>query len=346
MYETGVMASLVIGGARLLWLWASAGDVLSSNLAAVGLRKSMATGNIKEGGSAFAEAIGGLVLVGLFSLLSWIGVLLEIMFAVRGISGESSAPEAMRQAIWRLKHVRMSRDEIVHRHVMAVEQLLGRRLTRSEFAEATNTNGDGADSESPGSATLSRSGAIPREPARPDAAEQETETFEARLMGFISTELWLNAAGQLTRSPNATDEEIGRAGIEIVEANMKGTSIGRDMLAQVFTKDRLARMAATAADRFRIAAVRVVARCKVAGLPLEDRTADVASFNEMAAIVLDEAGQLSKDAGSFNSLVSAMFVLARDCYLPQLRASGSTAADWARDSEARLSLSITRRGRG
>lgn len=111
-YENGVLVALLLSAVRLALSLFAPLTVYAENLRRVGIRISLASGEWKHGGSWAWEMLGAVVLGLLFSLLSWLGVLLEIGYALWRRSRGAWAPPRVRELVWRLHNVRLSAADV------------------------------------------------------------------------------------------------------------------------------------------------------------------------------------------------------------------------------------------
>lgn len=108
-------------GAVLYWAWATLTLVrtfflrfstLDANMRHLGRRRSFMSGEIQEGGSAWMEIPGAILVNGLFGLLSWVAVALEVARHIWLAQKDYAPPRRVCDLRWRLRNVPLDEQEV------------------------------------------------------------------------------------------------------------------------------------------------------------------------------------------------------------------------------------------
>lgn len=136
MYELGFFASLFLSFAGLIPFLMDGWSHLGSNLARIGLRASIFSGEIVPMGNGGAlgrlsRGIGWIIVALLTAVLSWVGVAIAIGTLVHKRSKRIGMPPEVAEFTWRLKNTAMTVDELN----AAAEQLRQRQMRRNGAPE-------------------------------------------------------------------------------------------------------------------------------------------------------------------------------------------------------------------
>ena len=111
-YESGVVLSLIWSLGALLFNIGIRSGTYGENLARVGFRISLITGNLKETGNTFVEFLVLLVVSVITALFSWLGLFVGVVFTLYGLWKNAGAPPSVKEVRWKLRNVPMKADDV------------------------------------------------------------------------------------------------------------------------------------------------------------------------------------------------------------------------------------------
>jgi hypothetical protein len=111
-YETGVLASLAVSGARHVYALFGRMSRVHANLWKVRVRTSFVSGRWKRDGSLWWEVPVSLALGGVAALLSWANLVYHVYTIISGAWRHLGRPERIKELSWRLKNVDLTPRDV------------------------------------------------------------------------------------------------------------------------------------------------------------------------------------------------------------------------------------------
>ncbi|OFZ51393.1 MAG: hypothetical protein A2381_17935 [Bdellovibrionales bacterium RIFOXYB1_FULL_37_110] len=133
IYLIGVLSTFVWDLFWSIYRLFSKRSLLDTNMALIGLRRSMLSGNYRVGGNIYKElAILSLFII-ITSATSWLGFCFELGNSIHNFLKNQGEPQSLKEIRWKMKNVPLRPSEVALLDIQCVEIQRGQKFNPEQL---------------------------------------------------------------------------------------------------------------------------------------------------------------------------------------------------------------------
>ena len=133
IYLTGVISTFIWDLFWTTYRLFSKRSLLDINMARIGLRRNMLSGNYRVGGNIYRELAILFLFIIFTSLTSWLGFCFELGNSIHGFLKNQGEPQALKEIRWKMKNVPLRPSEVAQLDIRCVEIQRGQKFNPEQI---------------------------------------------------------------------------------------------------------------------------------------------------------------------------------------------------------------------
>jgi len=133
IYLTGVISTFIWDLFWTTYRLFSKRSLLDINMARIGLRRNMLSGNYRAGGNIYRELAVLFLFIIFTSLTSWLGFCFELGNSIHSFLINQGEPQALKEIRWKMKNVPLNPSEVAQLDIRCVEIQRGQKFNPEQI---------------------------------------------------------------------------------------------------------------------------------------------------------------------------------------------------------------------